>query len=761
LDSSPYNEWRLVSLSPFPAWALGLLALAALAGVALATLSLRREPRPGRRALLLALRLAAAGALVLLLLEPGRRLMQTTRVKNRLVVLLDRSASMGFPAAPGGQSREEVAKALLRGASGALSELAGRFTVELYAFDKDVQAVDPARLPEVSPAGAATDLAGAIRQAAAGGGAAAGRKLSGVVVLSDGADNAELGGGLTPKVKSMLQELKAPVSTIAVGAGGLKDLAVERVAVDDFAFVRNTVEITATFGVHGFGPVEIPVVLKREGRIVVSRVLKATGDGSFPVSFSFAPDQTGQFVYTVEAPVYADEAVPTNNSRSFALKVIRDRVRVLMVVGRPSWDVRFLRGLLKQDPNVDLISFFILRTAGDDARVYSDGELSLIPFPVRDIFHDQLKTFDLVILQNFAWNDRSYSEMPRYVRGMRDYVSEGGALVMIGGENSFGEGHYERTDLQDALPVEPAGRPPSTEPFRARLTEEGRRHPVAAAAPSADASAKAWADMPELDGLHVTRAKAGTRVLLDHPFLTVDGANAPVVALGEYGRGRVMAILADSTWLWSFGAAASGGASRVYDRFWNNGIRWLVRDPDLTQVKVAAEKAAVEPGEPVAAVVSARLPDYQPAAGAQIELDLVQADQNRVVAQGRSAAGSDGTARLELMPPQPGPYKLVARASREGASLGQGEDAVAVRAAGPELSDAAVRPELLRAIAEASGGTYLEGPRSWPEIPLVDPETVEVGRRKDLPIWDRWYFLAALAAAVASEWMLRRRWGYA
>jgi hypothetical protein len=69
------------------------------------------------------------------------------------------------------------------------------------------------------------------------------------------------------------------------------------------------VEITATFGVHGFGPAGIPVVLRREGRIAVSRVLNATGDGSFPVSFSFAPDQTGQFVYSVEAPVYPDEAV--------------------------------------------------------------------------------------------------------------------------------------------------------------------------------------------------------------------------------------------------------------------------------------------------------------------------------------------------------------------------------------------------------------------------------------------------------------------
>jgi len=47
-----------------------------------------------------------------------------------------------------------------------------------------------------------------------------------------------------------------------------------------------------------------------------------------------------------------------------------------------------------------LISFFILRTPGDDPHSSQD-ELSLIPFPTQEIFQEQLKTFDLVIFQNF------------------------------------------------------------------------------------------------------------------------------------------------------------------------------------------------------------------------------------------------------------------------------------------------------------------------------------------------------------------------
>ena len=47
------------------------------------------------------------------------------------------------------------------------------------------------------------------------------------------------------------------------------------------------------------------------------------------------------------------------------MRVIRDKIRVLQVAGAPSWDVRALRQMLKSNPNVDLISFFILRTQDD------------------------------------------------------------------------------------------------------------------------------------------------------------------------------------------------------------------------------------------------------------------------------------------------------------------------------------------------------------------------------------------------------------
>jgi uncharacterized membrane protein len=759
MNTATFNAWKLVSLSPLPAWALGLLALGLLLGVGLAAWGVRREPSRARRVSLWTLRALAGLAALFFLLEPGVRQLQVARMKNRLAVLVDRSASMGFPVESGGQSRAQAAAAFLQRAAPGLQALQDRYTVEVYGFDPELSPTSAEALLREPPRGGSTDLLGALRSAAAGSQGA--RKLGGVLLLSDGADNAELAQGVSGRARAALRDLGVPVSTVAVGQEALKDLAVERVKADDFAFVRNSLSIEVDVRGRGFSGKDIPVVLSQEGKTVASKTVRLTSpDDVKSVAFTFTPDQTGRFVYTVTVPTFPDEVVSENNSRSFTLKVIRDRVRVLLVVGRPSWDERYLRGLLRQDANVDLVSFYILRTVSDDPGVVNqERELSLIPFPMDEIFDTKLDTFDVVIFQNFGYVDPQLS-IALYERNLERYVHNGGAFVMIGGDSVLGEGRASFPTLNQVLPVEAAG-PANPEPFKPRLTPEGLRHPVTALGSGAASTESAWGELPAIPGANVTRAKPGATVLLEHPFQTAGGKNAPLVAVWDYGRGRSLTVASDGSWYWSFTAHRGGSPSRAYDRFWGNALRWLVRDPDLTTLKVTADPPSVEPGRPVGVVVAARLPDYQPAEGAQVRVELFSVATQKPVAVQTGTAGPDGVVRLEFAPPAPGAYKLLASAKRGETDLGKGEDAVAVRAVGPELSDASVRAELLRDVAEATGGKAFSLPSGGlPELPLLDPPVVEVGRAKDRPLWDRWYYLLALVAVLGGEWFLRRRFGY-
>lgn len=715
----------------------------------------RAEPAGARRWTLLAFRAAAALLLLALLLEPGIELRSESRVRARVALLFDTSKSMKYPASPGGPSRTAQMARWAAAHKDDLAQLSSRFQVDLYGFDKELQPIDPSRL-SAEPQGGATDLLASLTGAAASG--TGGRPLAGLFVASDGADNVELSEGLSPAATEQLRKLNAPVFALPLGAQASKDLAVEKLAVDDFAFVRNQVTVDVTVSARGFGPTDVPVTLRREGQIVAQKMVRVSGDKArYEVKLSFVPDRTGKFAFTVGVPVYEGEAVAQNNQKSFVLKVIRDRVRVLLVVGRPSWDVRFLRQLLKRDPNVDLISFFILRTPGDDPHSSQD-ELSLIPFPTQEIFQEQLKSFDLVLFQNF--NHRPY-RMSQYLSGIAAYVREGGAFAMIGGDQSFSAGDYAATPLEEILPVSllPPGPTAVDEtPVQLKLTEAGRRHPVTELAASAAQNEQAWAALPKLPGLNTAGPlKGGAQVLLQ------SGEGRPVLVVGEAERGRVMALLTDSSWYWSFLAAGAQMGPRAYESFWHSAIRWLVRDPALTPMRVASERPSFEPGgDPPALDVQVRGSDYGAAAGAHISVAETSADDPRPRPAGNAVAGADGSARIPLPPLPPGAYKATVTARRpDGTPIGEAEEAFVVAPAARELIEAAPRPDILQAIASATHGRMVDPDESPGGLPWRDPERVEVGQRTSKPLWDNWKVLALLCCVVGAEWTLRRRWGYA
>src|SRR4029079_11924871 len=106
------------------------------------------------------------------------------------------------------------------------------------------------------------------------------------------------------------------------------------------------------------------------------------------------------------------------------------------------------------------------------------------PFPTDELFRESLHTFDLVVLQNFNYGPY---QMAHYLPFIRDYVLQGGALAMLGGDLSFGVGGYAGTPIESILPVELDADVKRTGGVDAkavspRLTTVGRTHPLTALA---------------------------------------------------------------------------------------------------------------------------------------------------------------------------------------------------------------------------------------------------------------------------------------
>jgi uncharacterized membrane protein len=758
-----FTDWRIAIGSHLPRGLLVLICAAAGFAVAFSAVSLLWERRRGRAALLLGLRAFAIGVCLVVALQPVLELGQVTRVPNHIAVLVDTSRSMTVRPPDGTERYQRAADAIV-GASGQFEAWRQNgHKVDLYAFGESLAPTD-ARTLRLPPKGEATRIGEGLAELR---GRYAGRDLGAVIIISDGIDTGRVGRGpIDGETRKTLEALGAPVHTVFVGESALRDLSVATVLADDFAFVRTPIKLEAVLRATGLPRRQVEVTLTRDGRLVDSRTLNIEkNDVEEKVAFDWTPDRPGNFVFEIATPVLAGEALTSNNRQVFTLKVIRDRVRVLHVCGRPSWDQRFLRSMLRLDPNVDLVSFFILRTETDD-QPWNREEMSLIPFPDREIFDEQLKSFDLLIFQNFN-SAPSYKVEP-YLPGLRDYVQSGGALAMVGGDLSFASGGFAQTALREVLPVELEGIPPvgdrsvTRDSYRPKLTSAGRSHPVTSLSLEPRTNEARWSALPPLEGMNrVGRLKPGATALLTHPTARTDnGEPAPVLAVTDAGKGRTLALTTDSSWHWGFLAAGAGDDGRTFQRFWEGAIRWLVRDPALTLLRVELDRVEYRRGQPASARARTLHADYSPAGETPVQLSLYPiggSESSKPLRTFEVVTNKEGETHLELPGLAAGVYRLTGRALIDGRTLTE-EQTFLIRAEGREFEDVVSQREVLREIAAVTGGSFIEGAIGTPAV--RKPREIRAGSLRTVELWSNPLLLLLAIGVLATEWTLRRRAGH-
>ena len=521
------------------------------------------------------------------------------------------------------------------------------------------------------------------------------------------------------------------------------------------------------------GNTSFQVTLRREGKLLQTRRVEVRPDKTrYEAKFEFVPQQIGKEIYSVQAPEFSGEALHQNNVSHFLQNVIRDKIRVLQVVGQPSWDERYLRRLLKKNPNVDLISFFILRT-NQNVQLVPPSELSLIPFPTRELFEDELGSFDLVIFQNFNFGPY---DMDRYLGSIADYVKDGGGFAMLGGNLSFASGGYAGTPIEEILPVYlPNSRNPDRvidgRSYRPSLTEAGTRHPITQMAFDPQSNRQIWQKLPKLRGSNIVRgAKPDATVLARHPEVSQGKEKMPVLTVSEKGDGRVMALTSDSTWRWGFENVGKGGTPREYQVFWNSAIRWLIKDPELKLINVDIPEEVYPPGEKLRANVRISKPDYTPAREAKGELELQYRRFDALEGDAETGPSStmtktdfttdhNGKHVGKFPVEKPGIYTVVASASTKAGDL-EDRDIVLSVPDVEEFRHIIPRDDLMGRIARETGGHAAVLPDfDASDLTFEESSRVRVNRRKVIHLWDSFVIFAFIVGLLGAEWTLRRRWG--
>src|SRR5213079_1571908 len=215
------------------------------------------------------------------------------------------------------------------------------------------------------------------------------------------------------------------------------------------------------------GPAQVAV--RRDGELIESRNVRVGAAVNINVPIPHA----GPNIVEIEASPLEGELTAVNNRAVVSIDGVRDKLRVLLVSGEPHAGERTWRNLLKSDAAIDLVHFTILRPPEKQ-----DGtpinELSLIAFPTRELFQQKINEFQLIIFDRYA----RQGVLPIiYFDNIARYVRAGGAVLVAAGPDYASQTSLWRTPLEGVLPAEPSGRTTDI-PFRARLSELGKRHPV-------------------------------------------------------------------------------------------------------------------------------------------------------------------------------------------------------------------------------------------------------------------------------------------
>lgn len=613
-----------------------------------------------------------------------------------------------------------------------------------FHFSDDTRPLQTGDLEKLNASGLKTDLAQALKRSFSDAG------FRGAVVLSDGR---EVGSGAD--ALSVAASLGRPLLLVGVGDRSLfKDVAVRSIQSPPFAFKNVATSLSAALAVTGYAGQEIVVSLKEGDRLLSLQKVRAAGpDMEVTVTFNWTPTRVGTRLLAVEADRYAGEATAVNNRKEVTMDVGRDRFRVLYICGQPGPEYGFLRHQFKSDPAVELVTFVILRNATNVVNI-PEGELSLIPFPTPDVLISQMATFDLVVFEEFAY--QQYGLGPQVLYAIRQKVQDGGSFLMMGGPLVFGaESGYALPGIREMIPVEFGGGDvgwfAETFPFIPKALS----HPILRLEENSDQNKAVWASLPPLDGLTLLSGpKPGATVLAS---AQIKGREVPVLTVWKYGKGRVAAMGTRTTWRWSMVSGSKQQLSDAYQRFWKNMVLWLTHADEFKPVRVAFENKVVRVQEKQALRVWVVDDYFKPVSDVDVQVQVENPDGSKDLF--KPDPETSGVFSAPFVARQIGRHQIKAWVLRLGKKFG--EDSLSVRVAENHFEEEDLRPDFdfLKELAHATDGKFVTIDQFSPALFAEFNRAVSSGSGKKVLIWNSPFFLAALLTLLVVEWVLRRRKG--
>jgi len=693
-----------------------------------------------------------------------------------------------------------------------LAQLADRYSVKLYTFasapvEEDARrwaasykadenpALDAAALP---PAQQQTDLAAAIEKVM---GEMAGRQLSGILVLTDGRHNAAK--PVDPLAKRLGAD-QVPVSSIVFGgerppidAGILSVTAPESVATQD------KIQFAVQLKLDGLAGRDAKVSLMDGDKAVDSKTERIPTDMyRTRVELYDKPEAAGLHHYRIEVQKFEGEVLASNNQYPISVNVSDERIKLLLIDGRPRWEFRYLKNLFGGRDRTVRLQYVLLepdkiegvpqppKVAASASRPVDDIEANLPP-------KDELEwlKFDVIILGDVAPKYLG----PEQLRILQKFVTEcGGTLIVVSGPLYMPHA-YAGTPLADILPVvfkreDKAIMAGPERAFRIALTAEGRDSVIMRQQDTAEASQEVWDAVPDIYWRHpILHAKEGATVLAyampPSPPDFLPKKAAPGAAPADPVTDEVLRLRRDferQNALIAYNSAAMGSClflgfdhtwrlryrtgDPYHHRFWGQVLRWATANKlasGTETIRIGTDRSRYSPDMPVRARARLARKDFTPITSDDVAVNIFAGDQLVMHRKLQYLENSPGLYAAEVGVLPPGNYSLeLDSPAAQPVLAAQNASKVAAEfvvepSASAEQAELTPDRGMLARLAGLTGGGVADLTHADRVLASLGKPTEVLREAREYVLWDSWPLMIVMVLVATVEWLLRKKVGLA
>jgi hypothetical protein len=677
-----------------------------------------------KRSLLIVLRGTALTLILLAICEPLFRLVSIEERPPAIALLVDNSLSMSQT--DGGGSREKILVSLLQ--SGALSDLSRAADLKIFSFSYTANPLVPESL-KVN--GGTTNISSALQSSLK-----TIDDLRGIILLSDGNYNA----GTNPLYDA--EKSRLPIFTVGIGdTNEQKDVSVSKLLTNSIGYVDAAIPVDGTIKASGVSPRTLSVSLLEDGKKIAEQpasISAANGVTEISIKFSYTPKSDGVKKLSVAVSGIDGEITEKNNSRSALIKILKNKMSVVVIAGAVSADVAAVMQTLNADKNIDAPLFY----QQPNGEFKSQKEQTQV--------QSSLTKADAVILIGFPTSSTPLSFVQQF---MQTISSRSLPLLFIASRTLDLQKvravekllpftvASERMDEQMVLPMVP-----EKNKFHQLLNNDG----------------SPWEKLPPVFySLQTFSAKPEAQNLLSIKIQNVPLTN-PLFLVRNIGNNKSAALLGYGIHRWKVLAGSTGETKDFFNQWFSSLIRWLATREQDKFLRVEPSKEFYSQGEQIDFSGQVYSESYQPLDNAEVTVSVRSQKGNEHFETTLSSIGA-GLYEGNIENLSEGDFTYTATALSNKDTIGTTRGRISVGEQSVEFAETKMNKPLLKQLASVSGGEYADASAFGVLVKKIlvrkEMQLLERPLTSEFELWNLPSFLTVIVLLFGAEWIVRKQSG--